>query len=246
MFSKILIRIAKTLGLNYFFNFVKRHSFLFYSILLILTNLIPVYGVFFLEWTTYEVIFLYWLENGVIGFFNIIKMFYAEGKSANTLMRPYMEYTTNPNVTKYKNQIKRKNEHLIPFFLIHYGGFFMIHGAFIMFIFRSNNISPIDCYSSSVAIFLISLVFVYLFSLIFDYFGKKQYKIVTKKSLFWSPYLRVVVIHLIILLGYALVGQKQLIIVFVIFKMVADLFMYGKDIPKQSFEESITIDDQTV
>jgi hypothetical protein len=246
--SKILIKIARLLGLNYLFNFIGRHSFVLYSILLIVTNLIPVYGVFFLDWTTYEIIFLYWLENGIIGFFNIIKMYYAKGetKYSNSLVRPYMKYSTNPNVVKYLHHEEKKGEYLIPFFLVHYGGFFIIHGAFLFLGFGNKMSFFMDRDVTSLIVFLTSLVSVYIFSLVFDYFGKKQYEFVTKKSLFWSPYLRVVAIHLIIMLGYGFVGEKKLIVFFVIFKIVADLLLYGKDIPKQPLEESTHVDGQPV
>ncbi|MGD9385412.1 MAG: DUF6498-containing protein, partial [Thioalkalispiraceae bacterium] len=47
--------------------------------LLVLLNTIPVYGVFQWGWKSFDLIFLYWLENLIIGGFMILRM----------LVRPY-------------------------------------------------------------------------------------------------------------------------------------------------------------
>jgi hypothetical protein len=40
---------------------------------LIAVNLIPLFGVLFFGWSLFSIMFLYWIENGIIGFFNILK-----------------------------------------------------------------------------------------------------------------------------------------------------------------------------
>jgi hypothetical protein len=44
------------------------------SLLLIAVNLIPLGGVLVLGWTAFDVVFLFWMENVVIGAFNVLKM----------------------------------------------------------------------------------------------------------------------------------------------------------------------------
>ena len=41
---------------------------------LIGANLIPLFGVLVWDWSTFEVVILYWLENVIIGAINILKM----------------------------------------------------------------------------------------------------------------------------------------------------------------------------
>ena len=41
---------------------------------LIAVNLIPLFGVLFFGWSLFSIMFLYWIENGIIGFFNILKI----------------------------------------------------------------------------------------------------------------------------------------------------------------------------
>jgi hypothetical protein len=46
---------------------------------LILANLMPIAGVLFLGWEPGTLLFVYWLESAVVGFFNVVKMAQAEG-----------------------------------------------------------------------------------------------------------------------------------------------------------------------
>ena len=41
---------------------------------LVAVNLVPLVGVAFLGWRLYDVMLLYWLENGVIGAFTLARM----------------------------------------------------------------------------------------------------------------------------------------------------------------------------
>jgi hypothetical protein len=41
---------------------------------LLVNNLIPLFGVLYLDWELYSIILIYWLENAVIGIFNVPKM----------------------------------------------------------------------------------------------------------------------------------------------------------------------------
>ena len=45
---------------------------------LIAVNLIPLFGVLFFGWSLFSIMFLYWIENGIIGFFNILKIALGE------------------------------------------------------------------------------------------------------------------------------------------------------------------------
>ena len=44
---------------------------------LILANAVPILGVLFLGWTVFPLVLVYWLENAVIGGFNVAKMLLA-------------------------------------------------------------------------------------------------------------------------------------------------------------------------
>ena len=46
---------------------------------LVVANAIPLIGVLFLGWNVWTILTIYWLENGVVGVFNVLKMAKAAG-----------------------------------------------------------------------------------------------------------------------------------------------------------------------
>ncbi|MEE2641857.1 MAG: DUF6498-containing protein [Planctomycetota bacterium] len=74
---------------------------------LVIANMVPILGGIFWGWDLRLLLVLYWAENLVIGFYNILKMILAEARPA--LMRLFV----------------------IPFFMVHFGGFCAVHGFFI-------------------------------------------------------------------------------------------------------------------
>ena len=83
---------------------------------MVIANLLPLYGVAFLGWSVFYILLLYWSENVIIGFYNILKMAAAQGGF-------YQKNTKEASLGKL---------FMIPFFIIHYGGFVGGHGLFIM------------------------------------------------------------------------------------------------------------------
>ena len=49
------------------------------AVLLLLANLIPLVGVLFFGWSLLTILVLYWLENGIVGFWNVPKIILAKG-----------------------------------------------------------------------------------------------------------------------------------------------------------------------
>jgi hypothetical protein len=163
-------------------------------IVLILVNLIPVFGVIFLDWKVFPIIFLYWAENVVIGLFNVLKMALASpgnGNSAGSKLST------------------------IVFFCFHYGIFTLVHGIFVFVLFGGvfeNNpenpdfpfvFSPTDLFWIMFA--LVAVFFSHGVSFVTNYIGKGEYKNAKLNQLMSQPYTRVVVLHIVILLGAFLI-----------------------------------------
>ena len=55
------------------------------AVLLLLANLIPLVGVLFFDWSLLTILVLYWLENGIVGFWNVPKIIMAQGSIMPTL-----------------------------------------------------------------------------------------------------------------------------------------------------------------
>ena len=81
---------------------------------LIALNALPVYGVFSWGWQSFDLIFLYWLENLIIGVFTLLRL----------LVRIYH------HVIEYVVVL-----FIVPFFTLHYGIFCLGHGSFVFSLF---------------------------------------------------------------------------------------------------------------
>ncbi len=90
-------------------------------IALVVANAIPLAGVLFLGWSVWTILILYWLENGIVGVFNVLKMARAQGP--DTADRRAIAQNPVPSGSKLA---------LIPFFVIHYGLFWFVHGIFVL------------------------------------------------------------------------------------------------------------------
>jgi predicted permease len=82
---------------------------------LIGANLIPFAGVFFFGWDVSFIVLLYWLENLIVGFYNILKMATVKTTAKAAMLHKLF---------------------VIPFFCIHYGGFCAVHGVFLTVFFK--------------------------------------------------------------------------------------------------------------
>ncbi len=155
---------------------------------LVIVNLFPLVCVLAFRWSIAPIMFLYWVENIVIGFFNVLKMRKAQGPvSANILVdgRPVRE---------------NDRRSIITFFIMGYSGFTLAHGLFIVILF-----------GLAVGSFLqVLLAFTLFFFSHYQSYRKhfvknEEFRRTSFDRLFFQPYKRIVVMHLTILAGCYLV-----------------------------------------
>jgi hypothetical protein len=186
---------------------------------LILANLLPIFGVIFLDWKIFPILFLYWTENVIVGIFNVLKMAMASPENGNS---------------------KAAKLSIIPFFCVHYGLFTFVHGIFVIFVFGAladgdisdPEFSSIISSLSSVGIIFgtVTLFMSHGLSFVINYIGKGEYKEAKLNSLMGQPYVRVVVLHLIIIFGGFLVvslGSPEIaIIALIVIKLGIDILAH--------------------
>jgi Family of unknown function (DUF6498) len=56
------------------------------AVLLLAANLIPLVGVVFFGWSLLTILVLYWIENGIVGFWNVPKIVLAQGSLVPTML----------------------------------------------------------------------------------------------------------------------------------------------------------------
>ncbi len=151
-------------------------------IFLILANLTPVFGVLFFGWKVADILILYWLENLVIGALNIPKMWACRGNPFNKLF-------------------------LTGFFTVHFGFFCYGHGMIISEIFAQGR-DILDWVSGQPFLWAIASIFIsHLFSMFVNFLGKREYAGRDVNTQMFLPYGRIVIMHVVVLVGGLLVDR---------------------------------------
>jgi hypothetical protein len=159
-------------------------------LVLVGANLYPVYAVLFSGWTVFAVLLLYWLENVIVGCFNVLRMLFAAGGRDRS---PAARVAT------------------ILFFMVHYGGFAAGHGLFLIVVFGGTSqqgsvhqtLAQVVgfIYQEYLGYALLALVASHGFSFFWNYLWQGEYRRVSPGELMGRPYTRVVVLHLVIIFG---------------------------------------------
>ncbi len=199
-------------------------------------NLIPFIGIFLFDWDVRFIILLYWIENLIAAFYNILKMAFLK-----------VDHTVE-NAGKL---------FIIPFFCVHYGGFCAVHGFFLMHFFKiGTGSSPFDNGNEWWGPFIfiqlllsviakiwaskppemiwavIGLTISHGISFVENYILGQEYKTSSLKKLMHQPYQRIVVMHIAIIAGGIFVMKLNsplpLMIILVVLKIFFDLYLHKK------------------
>ncbi|MDB4369361.1 DUF6498-containing protein [Akkermansiaceae bacterium] len=184
-------------------------------IALLIANLIPLWGVFFKEWSSQEVLVVYWLENVAVGLINIFKIL------------------TN----RHEKTLRPAALFLAVFFTVHYGIFTFVHGAFVFS--ELNGFTMMDATAGMKQAFIdYNIVFLgflasHLFSFVVNYHGKGEAKRLELAKVMFLPYPRIFVLHLTIILGGMLVmalgSPAALVVLLVILKTIGDVMLHLRE-----------------
>lgn len=219
---------------------------------LILYNALPIIGVVFLRWNVGLILLLYWVENIVIGIFNVFKMILAQGK-VETPAGTGSDASNPAGNVKIASPAVMKM-FLVPFFFVHYGGFCAGHGVFL-FLFFGNSMglgdgSVSEAFSILKAPLAIGVIVLrHAITFFTNYIGAGEYKWKSPTSLMAEPYGRIFVLHVVVILcGVVLMvipGDSFLKPVFVIIvKTALEIFiidrMWRKVMEKQRKQTSAT------
>jgi hypothetical protein len=207
-------------------------------VLLIAGNLVPLFGVIFWGWDAWTLLVLYWIENGIVGAFNVLKMLVAQGPVDSRTGQPELVGTA-------------ARATLIPFFIVHYGLFWVVHGVFVfalpafMNAFDSSEPGlipvggPRDPFGSTrlqwdvIAFAAVALAISHGASFVLNYIGRGEYRTARIGMLMFSPYGRLFVLHMTIILGGILtqsVGAPiGALVVLVVLKTALDLGLHLRE-----------------
>jgi hypothetical protein len=201
--------------------------------LLVAANLVPLLGVLFLGWDLATLVAVYWAENGVVGIFAIGRIATAantgpwrftgvstEDSGARVPQpppppgRPGTPHTASPG-----SLVTVARLFLIPFFVVHYGTFWVVHGVFVwvalppLFAALGGDAGPgfdgatfgsvgTPGPDASVVLYAAAVMLVsHGASFVLNWLRGGEYRTSSPVAEMQAPYARVIVLHLTIILG---------------------------------------------
>lgn len=195
---------------------------------LVAANLVPVAGAALWGWAVEDIVFLYWMENLVIGAFNIPRILLAEPDRSEALRR---------GIEVSGAALLAGKAAFAAFFLAHYGGFCLVHGEFLVSMFpAARHAGGLFAAVGEVLrekgmlLALLAIVASRGYSFLRNYIGRREYDGVDFKELMFRPYKRIFVTHLFIIAGGFLLEAMKLpaaaLIVFIALKIGADAYYH--------------------
>ena len=168
---------------------------------LVVANCVPIFGVIFFGWDVFLILAAYWIENVVIAFYNVLRMHCIDGA---------LKFSPG-------------KASLILFFLVHYGGFTLIHGVCLLLVFGPPSAPAKDLATSLAAVWpevsemlaarrqalvtmAVSLFASHGLSFVVNYLLRGQRRRIHFTALMFRPYRRVIVMHVTVVVGGILVG----------------------------------------
>ena len=185
------------------------------SLALIAANLLPLAGVLLFGWDLAAVMVLYWAESAVIGLYTVLKMCVVDKLGALFA---------------------------VPFFLGHFGAFMVVHFAFVyaLFIHPDGQVPrDVGAYDELRTIFLplwpalAALVVSHGISFFLNFIGNREYVGSSTNALMATPYKRIIVMHLTVILGGWIVlvlgTPAPALLVLVVLKLIVDMRAHRRE-----------------
>jgi hypothetical protein len=224
---------------------------------LILANLIPVAGVLLFDWNVLSILMLYWAESVVIGIINVLRMICCQSDNILQMLPLPGGQAVPKEVSAALNQAMPKLSwtgikfFLVPFFMVHYGGFCFGHLSLLL-AFSSGGPRPISAASSMLDLwqpsFWIAVAAIFcshLYSFFTNYIGNDEYKRASLVVLMFRPYGRIIAMQLAIIFGAAFVmffgSPLPMLLILIAVKIVIDLRLHGKERMKFSLLRAVEV-----
>lgn len=160
-------------------------------IVVIAVNLVPIFGVVFWGWSAFALIFLYWMENVVIGVKTLAEMA-ASAIASGTVGLVGLVFFGG-------------------FFTLHYGLFCFVHGTFVVAMFGAPalGLHMLDLAGATRALLtqepnlLIGLASICIWQIVqlVLFIARGQARTANPLELMGAPYPRIIVLHLAIIFG---------------------------------------------
>lgn len=206
--------------------------------LLVLVNLIPLAGILWLDWSLFQIVALYWMENVIVGVINLLKMLVCAPDESHPMARR-AGFARSGQRAHHAIKI-----FLLPFFTFHYGLFCLVHGVFVFVLLGKESMAagrglfPVipamtgKVLESGGLWALVALALSHVVSFVWHFLIGGEYRRTDVMTLMAAPYGRIVVLHVAILLGafaiQALGSPLPMLLLLIAGKTGLDLIVHRK------------------
>lgn len=149
------------------------------------TNLFVLAGVIVWDWPAGNVFLLFWIENAILGATTAVRIATAGG--------------TVPGQPRPDSLLRFPAWGRVGFFVVHYGIFSIVHLVFVTILAFGTGVEW-SFWALGMPALLIALR--YIVDLVRDWFLGGRRRRVNAEQAFWSPYPRLIVLHIATLLGF--------------------------------------------
>jgi len=213
---------------------------------LLIANLLPVAGVWFLDWNPKEVFLVYCFETIIIGFFTLVKL------GITGAFKKKDDWSNQSNVTTKQPAI-----FFMIFFLVHYGMFVTIQMSMFFGVSGIGDDAGIGFFNFFLkwpelityegGIMLSVFIVSYGFRMINDYVLSGEYKTAPLGYIMFQPYGRIFVQQITVILGSMLLqfgAGKIFILVFAFIKIFFEVFVDFNEILKKGAKGELKSNDE--
>lgn len=189
-------------------------------------NVLPLYGALFGGWSVLSILQVYWAENVVIGVLTVVEMLTVAVAGGSA----WRALGALPGVA---------------FFCVHYGMFTFVHGIFIYAIFGSGPFAHAQLHPGDLQqLYLpflpghplfyaaVSILLAHVNAFRANFIGAGEYRTLSAQQLMFRPYGRVMLLHVVLLLGGFLAlrtgSSIAALALLVAIKTACDLVLYHR------------------
>jgi hypothetical protein len=186
---------------------------------LVLANIITIVLAIIGNWDLSTVLFIYWAQSVVIGFFAVVTILSADSASLAAEMNGLAAGNPGKKMVWSTRGVTLYKFVMAGFFCVHYG---LFHFAYFMFIVEGGLFGPVNLAAGGVwaacGVFFANHLYSFLYNR-----GREPQGVQSLNAAFFRPYNRIIPMHLTIIFGafvvlaFGLIGITTLLPVLVLF-----------------------------
>jgi hypothetical protein len=209
------------------------------ALVLIIANMIPLIGVAFFEWRVIDILLLYWTESVIIGVINVLRMSRCQTNNLLGGLLPSIagkEIPAELEANLPKISLPAIKFFIIPFFILHYGGFCYGHLMAVVGLFGESGLrnglgaSLQYFWQAEYWLAVAAIAASHMYSYFRNYIGRNEFQHTSLFLLMQRPYGRIVAMHVAIVFGAGLVmwlgNALPMLVVLILAKTAMDLRLH--------------------